>query len=66
MERRKTSTTAARPTDLPKDYLKLVTDIFTTNFGAGLKMLEKIVKTKTRLYDDFQKPANEQFAEKSI
>jgi hypothetical protein len=37
MERRKSSITKASP--LPSDYISMVTEIFTTHFDAGLKIL---------------------------
>lgn len=33
-------------TDLPQDYLKMVTEVFTTNFDAGLKALAKVAEGK--------------------
>lgn len=39
MERRKTSVTKASP--LPVDYLKMVTEVFATNFDSGFKIYEQ-------------------------
>jgi hypothetical protein len=42
IEKRKPSHT--RPSDLPKAFLGMVTEIFSTNFDAGLKGLQKLAK----------------------
>jgi hypothetical protein len=39
MERRKSSVT--KPSLLPKDYLQMVSEVFTSHFEAGLKILKK-------------------------
>ena len=44
METRKIHETPFSP--IPSDYAKLVNDVFTTNFDAGLKALEKATRGK--------------------
>jgi len=41
MERRRTTKGGGKATDLPHDYLRMVTEVFTTGFDEGLKALKK-------------------------
>jgi hypothetical protein len=46
LERRKIE--SLRSTPLPTDFLKMVTDVFKTNFDEGLKKISKLTKDKIR------------------
>ncbi len=50
MEKRKNPAQAplSKSSELPADYVRMVTEVFTNNFGAGLKALEAVKESPAR------------------